>query len=653
MSGLARVLQRFGYVVTGSDSTESPAVRSLRDEGVSIVIGHDDPSLAGQAALVVSTRRAELHAATELEAARENGAVIVKRGQLLGMIANPLRSIAVAGTHGKSTTSGMLTVAMLKLGEKPGFAVGAMIPGLDRNTEAGDGTFMVVEADEFDRSFHWLTPEIAIITSVSFDHPDIYMDQAAYDDAFVTFARSVNPGGSVVIAGDDPGARRVIDRLRALGGDGPQIFTFGELQDMDWMLRASGEGWIFRDPAGVEHAANLAVPGTHNARNAIAAAAALSIAGFETRESISALETFTGVGRRFEHKGQINGIDVVDDYAHHPEEISAVIRAARMRYPDRRIVAVHQPHTFSRTKILLREFAESLDGADSVVLLDIYPGGEDDHNGVSSHDLLALINVPAYAASGPASAASQTAAIAKPGDVVLTLGAGDITQTGSLLLDHLNAQVAERPKRTRTALATVQIPDAPGLKVMRDAPMSMFTTMRLGGTADFLVRTPTVEDVLSAIRWAAREGMPTTVIGGGSNLLVGDDGIRGVVIVARTPGERADGLLEFEDLGETVRVTVGAQAPLSWVGRYCAEQGWSGMDWGVGLPGQIGGATVNNAGAHGTELKDNLVAIDLLHMNGDVERVPGVLARAVLSHDEDQGSGADHGTGSYCDRSST
>jgi UDP-N-acetylmuramate dehydrogenase len=160
------------------------------------------------------------------------------------------------------------------------------------------------------------------------------------------------------------------------------------------------------------------------------------------------------------------------------------------------------------------------------------------------------------------------------------------------------------------------------LKVMQGASMSMFTTMRLGGVADFLVRAPTEGDIIAAVRWAASEGIPTTVLGGGSNLLVGDNGIRGLVIVARTPGERAAGHIEATDLGDTVEVAVGAQAPLSWVGRYCAEHGWAGMDWGVGLPGQIGGATVNNAGAHGTELKDNLAFVDVLLTTGEIERLP-------------------------------
>jgi UDP-N-acetylmuramate--alanine ligase len=628
MSGLAQVLLQDGYTVTGSDASDSPIVQGLREKGVEIVIGHDDPTLAGRADLVVSTLRAELHAAVELQAAREQGAITASRGQLLGMMANPRREIAVAGTHGKSTTSGMLTIGLIGLELDPGFAVGAVLPGLGTNTARGSGEFMVVEADEFSRSFLWLRPEVSIVTAVSFDHPDIYADQADYDGAFIQFARSTRPGGTLVIAADDPGCSRVVSSLRESADLQFAIVTFGESDDAGWRLSRVGNGWIFRSPEGTEYPANLSVPGKHNARNAIAAVAALHSVGFTPREAIDAIEPFTGVGRRFEHKGAVGGVDVVDDYAHHPEEIAAAIAAARLQYPGRRVVVVHQPHTYSRTKSLLAEFAQSLNAADEVVLLEIYPSGETDTLGISHQSVLEKVTVSSHAAKGPEDAGTLASSISRPGDVILTLGAGDITKTGAVILRELEAKATEppvqaqvAPRRKRVPIATVTIPEAPHLKVMRDASMSMYTTMRAGGNADFVVRAPNEDDIVSAMRWAASEGMPVTVIGGGSNLLVADAGIRGLVIVARTPGERADALLSMTDMGDRVEVTVGAQAPLSWVGRYCAEQGWAGMDWGVGLPGQIGGATVNNAGAHGTELKDHLVAIDLLLPSGEVQRV--------------------------------
>lgn len=631
MSGIATMLLEQGYAVTGSDVARSEQTRALEERGVTIVIGHSDPTLASAADVVVSTRRAEDQAEVELSAAREHGAMVVKRGQLLGMIANAKRCIAVAGTHGKSTTSGMVTHALARMDADPSYAIGAVIPSLGGTTGAGSGPFMTVEADEFDRSFLWLRPEVAIITSVSFDHPDIYASVDDYDDAFRTFAEGIVPGGTLVIAGDDPGADRV---LNLLDGDHVlpfDVVTFGAHDANHWKLEWEDRNCLFVDPARERYAVRLAVPGNHNARNAIAATAALVRLGFDTRQVISALETFTGVGRRFEHKGTIGGIDVVDDYAHHPEEIAAVLAAARHTFPGRRIVAVHQPHTFSRTKALLEEFAVSLDHADQIILLDIYPSGERDTLGVSSAHILRRLHKPSHAAAGPEDAARITAEVVRSGDVVLTLGAGDITRTGTLLIETLSerqsqpapdgsAGVTVNAGPRRTKAPSFAVPGAPDLRVLEGASMAMYTTMRLGGNADYLVRAQTPDQLVSAIQWAKAEGLPITVIGGGSNLLVSDAGIRGAVVVVRTPGDRSSELLQAEDHGDRVRVSVAAQAPLSWVGRHCAEQGWSGMDWGVGLPGQIGGATVNNAGAHGTELKDHLIAIDILTDGGEVER---------------------------------
>ena len=634
MSGLARILTMWGHKVTGSDAVESAQTVSLRQLGIPVVIGHGDPTYAGRADVVVTNKRAAANAKIELDAAEATGARIVKRGDLLGMVADARQSVCVAGSHGKSTTSGMLAVALRELRADPTFAVGAILAATGTNAEPGSGSHMVVEADEFDRSFHGLFPDVAIITSVAFDHPDIYDDQEAYDEAFVGFVRNIKPGGTLIIVGDDPGAARVLASVRKLGRDDLTIQTFGEMDGVDWRLSRSETGWSVVDPAGGSHVMALAVPGRHNARNALAALAALHAFRFGTDEAIEALGAYTGIGRRFEHKGLIRGADVIDDYAHHPDEIQAVLSAARDTYPGRRVIAVHQPHTYSRTHSLMKGFAESLEQADIVVLLEIYGVGEENTHRISSAHLGSLIRKPVHLVTGPEEAARKVLEIVEPEDVVMTLGAGTITQVGPLMIDAEALPPSEVepppsvPTRSRPLTRGAQgskkqaitIPDAPHLKVMQDVPMSLYTTMRIGGPADFLVRAAIPDDIAVAMRWAAEREITVNVIGGGSNLLVSDKGIRGLLIVARTAGERAGSLLEIEDEGDSVLVSAGAQAPLSWLGRYCAEQGWSGMDWGVGLPGQIGGATVNNAGAHGTELKDHLVAIDLLREDGEIVR---------------------------------
>ncbi|MDQ3779360.1 MAG: UDP-N-acetylmuramate--L-alanine ligase, partial [Chloroflexota bacterium] len=637
MSGLARILAARGRVVTGSDAVASDQTAALTADGIAVAIGHGGEASRWAAAADLVVMTAAVRADNpEVKAAGEAGVPVIKRAELLGLLANDRRSIAVAGSHGKSTTSGMLVAALRALKLDPTYAIGAVLGLTGTNAAPGDGETMVVEADEYDRSFLHLQPAIAIITNLDFDHPDIFPDQDAYDAAFARFVGNVPPDGGLVIGGDDPGCCRLRARPDFVAPS--RVVTFGVNADADWRLQGDEGAWWVGDPSGREVRLTLGVPGEHNARNATAALAALSLLDLNPMAIVEGLATFTGVGRRFEIKGEQGDVLVVDDYAHHPTEVAATLRAARARYPERRIWAIFQPHTFSRLKSLLPEFGGAFGQADRVMLLDVYAAREKDDLGVNADDLARLLGRETKRAANPSAAADRLATMVSAGDLVITLGAGDVTATGPALLKLLapdpaitaptagsassdrrqpapnrsppNAAPcairATRASRRETEASTLTIPERPALKVRVDSPMSLHTTWRVGGPADFLVRAPTADDLRAAVAWGHEQGMPVTVIGGGSNLLVGDGGIRGLVILARTPGERAGGLLQVEDLGDAVRVTIGAQAPLSWSGRYAAERGWAGLDWGVGLPGTIGGATVNNAGAHGTEQKDHL-----------------------------------------------
>lgn len=437
MSGLARILKMWGYKVSGSDIAESAQTAALRAMDIPVVIGHADPALASKANVLVTNKRAAANAAIELDAARANGAQVIKRGDLLGMAASERFGIAVAGSHGKSTTSGFLSVALRTLDADPTFAVGAIVAATGTNAEPGQGRHFVVEADEFDRSFHGLFPNVAIVTSVAFDHPDIYIDQDDYDDAFVEFALNIKPNGTLIIAGDDPGSRRVIERLTATERDDLIIQTFGETDVCDWQLRGDGQERTFTDPSGQKHVLNLHMPGKHNARNALSAVAALHASGFRVEDAVRGVDSFTGIGRRFEHKGLINNNDVIDDYAHHPDEITAVLHAAREHYPGKRLIAVHQPHTYSRTWSLLGEFATSLDLADDVVLMEIYGVGETNDHNISSADLGVKMSSAPVVVDTPAEAADAVRDLLGSDEsaVILTLGAGTVTNVGPLLVD--------------------------------------------------------------------------------------------------------------------------------------------------------------------------------------------------------------------------
>jgi UDP-N-acetylmuramate--alanine ligase len=436
MSALARILYAWGYHVTGSDAVLSDVTQGLEAEGIPVQIGHKAVAEAASAALVVVTA-AVRGDNQELGAAMASKVPVVKRAQLLGMLANERTCVAVAGTHGKSTTSGMIASALVALGADPTYAIGAVLASTGTNAAPGDGEVMVVEADEYDYSFLTLHSDIAVVTNIEYDHPDLFPDQARYDDAFARFVSQIRPGGSLVIAGDDPGCQQLLNRLQ---DSTFRVQRFAQTEDAAWQLRGSEGSWTVRDPSGEQHPLRVKVPGLHNARNTVAAVAAISSLGFSPAEAAAALGSYQGVGRRFETKGEANGVLVIDDYAHHPSEIEVTLRAARGRFTEKRIWAVFQPHTFSRTKALLNEFAGSFGDADKIVILDIYPSRETDSLGISAAHLIRLLPNGAMAGGSPAEAVELLSDQVEGGDVVLTLGAGDVTSIGPKLLDRLRAR---------------------------------------------------------------------------------------------------------------------------------------------------------------------------------------------------------------------
>jgi UDP-N-acetylmuramate--alanine ligase len=434
MSGLARIFLSRGYAVSGSDAMASPQTEALEAIGIPVMIGHNDIARAGRADLVVATA-AVSGVNAEIDAAKRANRPIVKRAAALGALANARVNVAVAGSHGKSTTSGMITTALLALGHDPSYAVGAVVAASGVNASPGRGPAMVVEADEYDYSFLTLTPDVAVVTNVDYDHPDIFPDQVAYDSAFCRFIKQIRPGGTLVISADDAGAKRLLEHPSFVWPD--HVEWFGESDGAAWQLSRIDTEWFVREPGGQRIPMSLQLPGLHNAQNAVAAIAAMSTLGIPAREAVKGVSQFSGVGRRFEYKGEAADIVVVDDYAHHPVELKATLLAAKSRYPGRRLWAVFQPHTYSRTKALLEDWAEGLSIADEVALLDIYAAREKDTLGVSSDDIASRLGKWALRVATPDEAAERLVGLLAPGDVVLTIGAGDVTKTGPLLLDLL------------------------------------------------------------------------------------------------------------------------------------------------------------------------------------------------------------------------
>ncbi len=383
VSGLARMLQGSGYQVTGSDMNDSPIVQDLLREGIQVTVGHAAANL-GEAEIVIATAAAR-EDNPEIAAARARGIPVVKRAAALGMLANPATCLAVAGSHGKSTTSGMASFAFTHGGLEPSFAVGATVAGLGTNARLGSGAHFIVEADEYDHSFLWLKPAVAIVTNIEHDHPDIFPDLEHVLDAFERFAGGIRPGGTLVISSDDSGARMLVDRLT--GRADLNIVTVG-FGAGDWQVtRNTAEIAEIRNRAGQMFELRLAVPGRHNVSNALAVLASAAVLGIDPLTIIPGLEAFSGVGRRFEVLADSPERTVIDDYAHHPTEIAATIAATRDRYPDRRLLVVFQPHTYTRTHALQNDFAQALDQADVAVLAEIYPAREVNTLGVSSSDI--------------------------------------------------------------------------------------------------------------------------------------------------------------------------------------------------------------------------------------------------------------------------
>lgn len=442
MSGIARVLLGRGAVVTGSEIKQSRALAALRAAGAQVAMGQDPANVGDVDAVIVSTAIPDTN--VEVVEARRRGIPVVPRAAALAELMAGTRGVAIAGTHGKTTTTSMLTVALQHCGADPSFAIGGDLNEAGSNAHAGSGDVFVAEADESDGSFLLLTPHCAVVTNVEADHLDHYGTPEAVTRAFEAFMERVAPSGVVVLSADDPGARALAPVARR---HGPQVILYGEAADADIRLsglalagNGSSAGLVSAD--GLAGELRLRVPGRHNARNAAGAFAAGFALGYPARGLLDGMAMFTGARRRFEPKGEAGGVRVVDDYAHHPTEIEATLRAARQIVGDGRLVAIFQPHRYSRTAFFARQLGEALGLADEVVVMEVYSAGEDPLPGVSGASVASAVPLPPACVHYEPSwskAADEVAARCRPGDVVLTLGAGDVTMVGPEVIHRLSA----------------------------------------------------------------------------------------------------------------------------------------------------------------------------------------------------------------------
>lgn len=436
LAAIARVLLQRGFRVSGSDRQESTTVADLRSLGAAAFVGHAAAQVAGADLVLVSSAVPPDN--PEVTAARAAGIPVVKRQDFLGPLLHEQMLIAVAGTHGKTTTTGMAATILDGAGMQPGFIVGGHVRNLGVNAAAGAGQVFVIEADEYDHMFWGLHPTVAVVTNVEWDHPDCYPTAADFEAAFARFAGQVRPGGWLVACADDPGAQRLAAQQEAGGGQVAHYgLTPGPLLHARQVTFTTGGGSQAEIWQGPDHIGTLSlqVPGAHNVRNALAALAACQRVGVPPAVALAQLAAYQGAGRRFEAKGEIAGLRVFDDYAHHPTEIRATLAAARHLAGRGRVWAFFQPHTYSRTLALWEAFRHAFDAADQVLVADIFAARETDTLGVSGAALAAALDHPSvrYVASLD-SAAAILANEMQPGDLLLTLGAGDGYRVGEIVL---------------------------------------------------------------------------------------------------------------------------------------------------------------------------------------------------------------------------
>lgn len=436
MSGIARLFLAAGHSVSGSDRSENHNTEALRELGARVAIGHDAAHLGEAEAIVFTT--ALWPDNPEYLAAKERGLPLLHRSQALAWLINSQRLVAVAGAHGKTTSTGMIITALLAMGEDPSFVNGGVIQSLGVSSAAGSGDLFVVEADESDGSFLLYDTAVALITNVDADHLDHYGDHDAFDYAFVQFASKASE--FVAASSDDPGVLRVTERL-----GGKRVITFGESETAD--ARVSdiadvGPVSFTLHWDGRSYAAQLSVPGRHNALNAAGAFAVLVGLGFDPEPVVRGIERFGGTERRFELHGVVRGVSVYDDYAHHPTEVQAALQTARSVVGEGRVIAVHQPHLYSRTQLMAADFAHVYEGlADRTIVLDVYGAREDPVPGVTGALVSERFQNPELVAYRPdwQEAADYAASIAREGDIIVTLSCGDVYRIIPQLLASLEA----------------------------------------------------------------------------------------------------------------------------------------------------------------------------------------------------------------------
>ena len=621
MAGLAKVLKDAGFEVDGCDLSRNRLASWLDASGIPVRVGHAaDHVDASVHAVVRSTAVPESSA--DVVAARRLGIPVLSRGDVLAALVNRRWSVAVAGTHGKTTTATFTTQLLKHMAKDPSWCIGGESLGRVESLAvagAGKGDVFVVEADESDGTLCGYAPEIAVVTNIEFDHMEHFGSRDAVEACFKRFVSQVR---SVVVYGadDSVAAACVPGWCRECG---VSCVSFGLSEGAD--IRATE---VTQTAAGATFAVSvsgkgngsvcLPVSGTHNVRNALAAIAVSCAVGADPEACCAACEHVGLPRRRFELCGEEDGIRVISDYAHHPTEIAALIEMARLLKP-KRLVGVFQPHRYTRTQALGPEFPAVFSGVDELVLVPVYPASESPLKGGHTYDLYAHfrasmrsgVPVPRLARSLDEARAYLQREL-KDGDTLLVIGAGDVEK------------VAEGSgKRSETWVEELsRLPAAPSTIRAKES-LAGKTTFKVGGDADVWVEVETEAALAAVLGWAHKGGVPVTLLGGGSNVLVSDCGVGGIVL--RLVG---DAFRRVEQEG--TEMVVGAGLSLAGLLSEVEQRGLGGLEFLEGIPGTLGGAVRMNAGARGHDIGEHILSIRCLNFDGSVSIVKG--ERLMLSY---------------------
>ena len=606
MSGIASLLLDLGYQVSGSDRSTTVETERLQAAGLEFFCPHTAESVAGAGVIVYSSAiKAGRNVA--FDAAIAAGIPLFRRAEALASIMGRKQGIVIAGMHGKTTTSAMAAHVLRQAGLNPGHYVGAEIPLLGINAKWDpEGDYFVAEGDESDGTLVLYHPCYSILLNVEEEHLDHYRN---IDEINAVYGQLIDQtSGNTLYCAADPGACVVCqgrENIISYGWEASDDYSAQELETTG----QSTEFTVFQKELALGRIL-LNIPGRHNVLNALAVVSLATELGVSFDRIAAALSTFRGARRRFEVKLRCPMGTVVDDYGHHPTEIAATLQTAR-QYAQGRVVCVFQPHRYTRTQLLRKEFGQCFAQADAVFILDIYPASELPIPGISGETIVDEIRAHEGARIKVFSTPDRTTAhlvvgnFLKPGDLVLTLGAGNVHETGTRLAADLQA-----------AAGLQQALDEPDAEVKLYEPMGRHTTLKLGGPAQYWLEPSTFAGLARVIHYCREQGLPFKVIGRGSNLLIRDGGLKGAVI--HPEGGEFDSLTVE---GDTIRA--GAGVKFKRLAAAARNAGLGGFEWMEGIPGSVGGSLRMNAGAMGTETFDQVVTVTLLDGQGQwVEKTP-------------------------------